>query len=209
MSSTSTTHFPVTGLSRPGDPPWDIALLYPPQGSWTEHDYLGLGTNHLVEFADGCIEVLPMPTKGHQRLVRFLAFLFQQFVLARGLGEVLFAPLPVRLWPRKYREPDLVFLRPGRGEYAGQPEGADLVVEVVSEGEENRRRDLEIKRQEYAQAGIPEYWIVDPDQQQVTVLVLTNGAYRQHGIFGPGDTATSVVLPELTVAVAELFAAEK
>jgi Uma2 family endonuclease len=180
--------------------------LYPLQGSWSEQDYLDLGTNRLVEFCDGCIEVLPMPTLLHQRIVRYLFLLLQEFVSARAVGEVLFAPLPVHLRPGKFREPDIVYLRLGRGQYRGQPEGADLVVEVLSEGEENRRRDLENKAQEYAEAGIPEYWIVDPENRRITVLVTTGAGYRPHGVFGPGDAATSVLLPGLSVSVNDLFA---
>lgn len=195
-----------TRLSKPGEPPWDVALLFPLQGSWSEDDYLELSTNHFVELSEGCIEVLPMPTKLHQQIVRFLFLLLQEFVSSRRLGEVFFAPLPVRLWPGKFREPDIVFLRPGRGEYHGQPEGADLVMEVLSEGEENRRRDMETKRNEYARAGIAEYWIVDPESQQVTVLVLEESTYREHGVFASGDTATSVLLAGFAVPVAELFA---
>jgi Uma2 family endonuclease len=58
--------------------------------------------------------------------------------------------MPVHLWSGKYREPDVVYFLPHRvKDVHGQPEGADLVVEVVSEEEENRNRDLETKRQEY------------------------------------------------------------
>lgn len=209
MGSASASDLSAARSSQPGEPPWEIALLYPLQGSWNESDYLELRTNRLVEFSDGCIEVLPMPTKLHQRIVRFLSFLVHQFVSARGLGEVPFAPLPVRLWESKFREPDIVYLRPERSEYRGQPEGADLVIEVVSEGEENRLRDIETKRREYARAGIPEYWIVDPENQRVTVLVLQEAAYREHGVFGLGDSVTSAILPGLTVAVADIFAFPK
>jgi Uma2 family endonuclease len=192
-------------LSQPGEPPWNVALLFPLQGSWTERDYLELGTNRLVEFSNGSIEVLPMPTKAHQRIVRALFVSLQQFVAARAVGEVFFAPLPVRLWPGKFREPDLVYVRPERGEYCGQPEGADLAVEVISPGDENRRRDLETKRWEYAQAGIPEYWIVDPEQGQITVLVLDGPTYREHGVFELSGVATSVVLPGLALPVADVL----
>jgi len=121
---------------------------------------------------------------------------------------VLFAPLPVRLWAGKFREPDILYLRPGRvRDLHGQPEGADLVMEVVSEGAENRDRDLNIKRQEYAAAGIPEYWIVDPQEQRITVLVLDGQSYRVHGEFGPGTQANSVLLPGFAVAVEAVFAA--
>ena len=196
-------------LAQPGTPAWDVALLFPLQGSWTESDYLELGTNRLVEFSDGSIEVLPMPTKLHQRIVRALFVLLQQFVSAHPTGEVFFAPLPIRLWPGKFREPDLVYVRPERGEYGGQPEGADLVVEVLSPGEENRRRDLETKPPEYARAGIAEYWIVDPEQEQLTVLVLDGPSYREHGVFGASDVATSVVLSGLSFPVGDVFAAAR
>jgi Uma2 family endonuclease len=184
-----------------------VALLFPPQGSWTEDDYLELGSNRLVELSDGCIEVLPMPTKVHQRIVRFLFLLLQQFVSANASGEVFFAPIPIRLGPRKYREPDVVYVRPERPEHRGQPEGADLVIEVLSEGGENRRRDLQVKVTEYAQAGIPEYWLVDPEHQQITVLVLDGAEYRSHGTFGVVEAATSVLLPGLAVQVVDVFAA--
>jgi Uma2 family endonuclease len=208
MSSVIASGDPSVGRpSQPGEPPWDIALLYPLQGSWSEDEYLALDTNRLVEFSDGCIEVLPMPTKPHQRIVGFLYLILHQFVSARALGEVFFAPLPVRLWPGKFREPDLVYVRPNRTEYHKQPEGADLVIEVVSEGEENRRRDLEVKRQEYARARIPEYWIVDAEEDRIIVLVLDGDAYRELGVFGTDDLATSTVLADFTVAVKDVLAA--
>ena len=79
-------------------------------------------------------------------------------------------------------------------------EGADLVMEVVSD--DDRRRDLQTKRFEYARAGIPEYWIVDPQLEQVTVLVLADGnRYRQHGCFQRGQRAASVLLAGFDVDV--------
>jgi len=206
MSSSTSPPIASSEVPQAGEPAWDIALLYPLQGSWTEDDYLGLGTNRLVEFSDGCIEVLPMPTKFHQRLVRALFLLLQQFVAEGKLGEVFFAPLPVRLWQGKFREPDIVFVRPERPEYRGQPEGADLVIEVVSEGAPNRQRDIETKPAEYARAGIPEYWIVDPELSRITVLVLDGDQYREHGVFTIEDTATSVLLAGFAVSVRDLFA---
>ena len=106
--------------------------------------------------------------------------------------------------------PDVIYLRPERlKELHGQPDGADLVMEVVSEGKENRDRDLITKRAEYAAAGIEEYWIVDPESRSVTVLFLdrTNPSqYRDHGVFVAGSLATSVLLPGFSVNVTELFA---
>ena len=193
---------------EPGTPSWQVALLFPPQGQWTEEEYLSLQnrTTRLVELTDGQIEVLPMPNPFHQRIVLYLVRLLQDCVAAIGCGEVLVAPLPVRLWPGKYRDPDVVYLRPGRvTDPFHQPHGADLVIEVVSAGEEDRRRDLQTKREEYAQAGISEYWIVDPQTETILVLVIDGGAYRVHGEFAPGTTATSLLLPAFTAEVTAVF----
>jgi Uma2 family endonuclease len=195
-------------LSRLGDPAWEIALLFPRQGQWTEAEYLALDTNQMIELSDGCLEVLPMPTTLHQRIVCYLFEVLKAFVIAGKLGEVLLAPLPIRLWSGKFREPDIVFLRPGRvPDPRQQPQGADLTMEVVSEGEESRERDLETKREDYAKAGIPEYWIVDPQERRITVLVLDGQVYREHGVFGPGSQATSVLLPGFAVSVDAVLAA--
>ena len=121
---------------------------------------------------------------------------------------MFFAPLPIRLWPGKYRDPDIAYLKPGRiSDPHHQPQGADLVMEVVGEEEEDRQRDLETKRQEYAQAGIAEYWIVDPKTETVIVLTLDGAAYRLHGEFPLGTRATSLLLPTFTVDVTAVFEA--
>ncbi len=164
-------------------------MLWPMQGEWTEVDYLALNSSRLVELSDGCLEVLPMQTTFHQLIVMYLYELLNPFVRGHALGLVLPAPLPVHLWPGKYREPDLIYLRPERlRKDPRYPEGADLAMEVVSDGEEDRRRDLVVKPQEYATAGIAEYWIVDPREQRVTVLTLEGQAYRVHGVFAPRGT---------------------
>ena len=126
---------------------------------------------------------------------------------ARALGEVFLAPLPVELTRKKYREPDVVFVRPERIQtMKSQPRGADVVIEVVSEGRENWERDYVEKRADYADAGIAEYWIVDPQERKVTVLTLEDDAYRESGVFFVGDTAASVALPGFAVPVKDVFA---
>lgn len=209
-ASTLTMTSPRPPRSQRGEPPWEIAFLFPSQGDWTDAEYLALQnkTNRMIELCDGYIEVLPMPSPFHQRVVKFLFRLLETFVLSLGSGEVLFAPLPIRLRPGKFRDPDIVYLAPGRilDPYR-QPHGADLVVEVVSDDEEDRQRDFETKRLEYAQAGIAEYWIVDPLEHKILVLTLDGSAYRVAGEFGRGATATSVRLPGFSVSVDAVFAA--
>ncbi len=84
--------------------------------------------------------------------------------------------------------------------------GADLVVEIASPN--YVERDTVIKRADYAEAGIPEYWIVNPAEETITVLKLEDGAYMAHGVFGRGETATSVLLTGLTVSVEAVCDAE-
>ncbi len=89
-----------------------------------------------------------------------------------------FAPLCVRLRSGKFREPDLLYLvdrdDPRRNNKFWV--GADLVMEVVSDSPQDRERDLVTKRLEYAEAGIAESWIVDPESESITVLTLPAGA---------------------------------
>jgi Uma2 family endonuclease len=209
MNSTPAVLAPTHRPTGPrGEPNWDVALLFPPRGEWTEEDYLALRTNRLIELSDGCLEVLPVPTLFHQLIVFHLSKLLDAFVATRKLGLVAVAPLPVRLWSGKFREPDVVFLRPDRVSSRHRPpEGADLVMEVVSEGAENRERDLEIKPKEYARAGVSEYWIIDPEVRTIKVCTLSGTAYKAHGEFAPGQQAESVLLPGFTVDVAAAFAA--
>ncbi len=64
---------PPEPASQLGEPVWEIAYLFPPQGSWSAEQYLALGTNRLIEFDHGSLEVLPMPTLAHQLIAQSLA----------------------------------------------------------------------------------------------------------------------------------------
>ena len=194
---------------------WEIAQLAstsgtrlnlpPDQGHWSEEEYLTLDTNWLIEYSHGQMEVLSMPTFSHQRLVAFLYRLLIGFVEERGLGVVMFAPLRIQLWSGKYREPDLVFMAAEHVDRMGEQfwRGADLVMEVVRP--DDPQRDTVTKRREYAQAGIPEYWIVDPADASITVFTLRGREYALHGEFVASETATSVLLDRFTVDVAAVF----
>lgn len=188
------------------EPAWEVAQLFPHQGHWSEEEYVSLTTNHLVEFSHGRIEVLPMPSEEHQDVVFRLAELLAAYVRRQGLGKVAIAPLPVQLWPGKFREPDVQFMlsqhAPRR--HKNYWDGADLVVEVVSP--DDPLRDTETKRREYANAGIPEYWIVEPVPRRITVLVLEDERYSEAGIYTAGEQARSLLLPGFAVDVEALFA---
>jgi Uma2 family endonuclease len=183
-------------------PTWEMALLFPDQGSWSEAEYLDLDVGRHVDFTDGHLEWQPMPDEEHQMIVLF----FVNALRAHGGGKAVMAPFPIRLWRSKFREPDVAFMKEEnasrrRGKFW---EGADLVIEVVSES--NRKHDEETKRQEYARAAIDEYWIVDPHRARITVLRHDAGAYVVSGEYGPGDRAASEILPGFAIDVAAALA---
>ena len=183
----------------------------PSQGCWSDEHYLWLTdhTRRLVEFTDGRVEVLPMPTERHQIILLFLYRLLYAHVHdAPREGVVVTSGLRMRVREGKFREPDLLLLR-DRSDSRRRDRfwlGADLVMEIVSP--DDPARDLVVKRADYAEAAIPEYWIVDPRAETVTVLGLTANGYVEHGVFTRGDVATSPLLGGVTVDVAALFDAE-
>ena len=190
-----------------GGPTWEVAHLFPDQGRWTETEFFELHSNRMVELADGNLEILPMPTWLHQLMVDYLADLLKQSLRGKIIGTVLQAPLPIRLFHDTIREPDVMYFAPGSepADPRSYPTKVDLAMEVVSEGAEARRRDYEDKRRDYARAGISEYWIVDPDDRKIVVLVLQNGTYQTHGEFTIRDIATGLLIPDLKIDVAEIM----
>lgn len=186
-----------------------VLSLDPLQGHWTEEQYLLLSnqTNRLLEYTDGYIEVLPMPTDKHQVILEFVFLAMRAVVNALG-GKVLFAPLRVQVRPGKYREPDLLMVLDA-SDPRRQNEywlGADLVMEIVSP--DKPKRDTEEKPHDYAEADIPEYWIVNPLTHTITVLVLDGTVYTEHGIFGRGERATSKLLDGFSMRVDDVLDAK-
>jgi Uma2 family endonuclease len=190
---------------------WDLDRFFSEQGLISEEDYLRLtnGTNRLVEFTDGNIEVLPMPTTSHQKILLLLLNLLTAWAAAHDGGLALLAGIRVRIRPGKIREPDVVFMSRKNLARAGENywDGADLVIEIVSP--DGRRRDLVEKRKDYAEGKIPEYWIVDPKKKNVTVLKLQDGKYIVHSEATASGTVKSSLLKGFQVEVAPVFAAGK
>jgi len=181
--------------------------LLPADGEWTEAEYYFFSERGgIVELSNGRLEIGPMPTEFHQLLIMRLSTALYLFVLQSKLGHVRVAPLPVRLWPGKIREPDIVFMSAEHtdriGKYWGVP---DLAVEIVSE--DDPKRDRVTKVEEYASAGILEYWIIDPETKTVDVLRLSDdGVYQTAAHLGEKDTLTSPTFTGFQFALTDLFA---
>ena len=164
-------------------------------------------TNLPHELWDGELIMSPTPDFYHQKLAFRIARELQDFVAARDLGEVIIAPLDMVLSPRRSTQPDVIFLSKAKLHLIQRVlrGPADLVVEVISEW--GRHRDRIDKRDLYAQHGIPEYWIVDPEARSVDVLTLEKGEYRLAGRHGAGESAQSVLLEGFALDVGKLFGA--
>jgi len=185
-----------------------VAHYFPEQGQWTDSVYLDFAKDKRgLELVEGRLEELPVPTEKHQDIILFLIDLLRAFVNPRKLGKAQIAGLRVRLGPREFREPDVVFiLEENRARRSNAFWiGADLVMEVVSD--DDRSRDYVEKRAAYAVAGVSEYWIVDSKEQAIVVLGLVEGAYVEAGRYGAGEVAKSVTLPGFEVPVTPCLSA--
>jgi len=184
----------------------EIAGLFPRQGEWTEEDYFRLPeTNKMIELSEGRLIISPAPTPRHQRISMSLSLSFASYVRSNNLGEVVAAPIDVRLREGIIRKPDLAFMK---NEHLDRIEKGlwnvpDLVMEILSES--NIEEDRKHKFRQYQKAGIPEYWIVDPFQQTVEVFTLENKAYVLLGKFATGETVYSKLLAGFQVPVNSVF----
>lgn len=174
---------------------------------WEEDLCLDLANrgNIYVELEDGRIVFPMMPTVTHQTAVLNLASALRAY--ARSLpvpGRVLIAPAPIRLWPLKIREPDVVFYKAEHLDRVGEQVSGvpDFVAEVLLPS--SLVLDTGQKMMEYALAGIPEYWVVDPDRRTVTVYVLEGTAYRLAGEYGADQRVSAQTLSGFSVEVDEL-----
>ena len=131
----------------------------------------------LAEWVDGEVVMYSPASRRHQDIGGFVYQVLRAYVRPRHLGEVIQAPFQMKL--EHGREPDLLFVASGhlarlKETYLDGP--ADLVVEVVSP--ESVGRDRGEKFYEYAQGGVPEYWLIDPQMEWGEFYRLKEGRYH-------------------------------
>ena len=173
----------------------------------TYEDFAALPEGTLAQLIDGDIIVSPAPNVKHQLVISRLSRLLANFVNDRNLGVVFGSPLDVRLTLNRVFQPDIVFVARERLAILGEQEveGApDLVVEVLSRS--TGTYDLTKKRSAYEEAGVREYWIVDPDGESVEVLELQEGTYSTATRVQDGGPVLSRLLAGFEVDAAHLFA---
>jgi Uma2 family endonuclease len=159
------------------------------------------------ELLGGELIVTPAPTAGHQRVLSQLYRLIDEHVRRIDAGEVFLAPFDVVLSHFDAVEPDLVFLANSRPPVANDQNSIDfppdLVVEVLSPS--SRRYDRVRKMALYAQSGIREYWIADPDRRTLEIYILAGKDFAPVES-DPAGRLRSRVLPDLLIEPEGIFA---
>jgi Uma2 family endonuclease len=179
----------------------------PQQGRWTYKDYAAIPEDgHRYEVVNGVLYKLPSPNVWHQNIVGEISAYLRDFVRINRLGRAFIAPLDVELSYGNVVQPD-VFVplnkhldRIKTNRIIGAP---DPIVEVASPS--TARHDLRAKLDAYTSAGVPEYWVVNPEAQTVALLVLENRVYTSLGVFKGEATLPSRVLVDLSVDVEQFF----
>jgi Uma2 family endonuclease len=164
--------------------------------AWADEDTL-------AEWVDGEVVMYTPASDRHQDLARFLTSVLGVYVETHSLGVIRPAPFQMKL--EHGREPDLLFvaqehLKRLKETHLDGP--ADLVVEVVSP--ESVGRDRGEKFYEYAQGGVPEYWLIDPQTKQAEFYQLEEGRYRV-AFSGDEGRYQALVLPDFWLRVEWLW----
>lgn len=162
------------------------------------------------EIIDGELYVSRLPTWGHQVVSFNLGRMLQNWSDETGLGSVGMTPGLIFAEDDDVA-PDLVWVSTRRlaetlgpdGHLHGPPE---LVVEVLSPGASNERRDREVKLKLYSRRGVDEYWIADWRTRAVTVYRRDGAALELAATLGADDTLSSPLLPGFSAPIARVFA---
>jgi Uma2 family endonuclease len=160
----------------------------------TWEEFIELPDDDLRELVDGVLLEQPVPSQAHERITALLIYYLQTWVLPRQAGCVLASHYKVKVTDARGVMPDIQYLANETWKIAGEKgltEGRpELVVEVVSPS--NRRHDRVRKLDWYAAIGVPEYWLVDPEERTIERLLLTGDQYRiaqtaTDGVFRPAS----------------------
>jgi Uma2 family endonuclease len=175
------------------------------QAKLTYEDYLLLpddGQRH--EIIDGEHYVNPAPSSRHQETVMNLILILAVYVRKNRLGRVYVAPYDVVLSTVDVLQPDVMFISNEREELITKAnlQGApNLVIEVLSPS--TRIVDATLKLQRYDRFGVDEYWLIDPDDQSVTIYRRRDARLEREE---SGDIIQSPILPGLAIATSDIFA---
>lgn len=180
-------------------------VLHKQKKSWNYEEYQRLDDGHRYEIFDGELVMAPAPDTWHQSWNFELATILRTHVRAHALGRIFMAPVDVVLDAANTVQPDIVFVSTAQAGIVQRPAifgVPDLLVELVSPS--SVRRDRYEKRDLYARFGVKEYWIGDPANKSLEVLVLKGDRYELRCCAEGKGALTSSLLAGLEFDLAEI-----
>jgi Uma2 family endonuclease len=165
------------------------------------------GTDNRYELEDGELILMNPPIGLHAIILTFLTNILLNEITRLQLPWIPLQLVGVRTANRRSRLPDLCVvpleqMQPYLNVSAVLESDVLLAVELVSP--DSIKRDYRFKRAEYAAFGIPEYWIIDPAEQKITLLLLVDGLYEET-VYQGNNAMRSHVFPELTLTVKQIL----
>ena len=171
-------------------------------------DALPYGDGNRYEIIEGELFVSRSPGIPHQIVSDNLLVLLRIFLKLNRTGTAISTPGLI-LSENSGVIPDLVYFSNESRQRVRSGDrlrsAPDLVVEILSKGAENTRRDRVVKRQLYAKHGVPEYWIIDCQNRAVEIYRLHGRSLELDTIFENGDELSTGSLPGFACAVSEIF----
>jgi len=160
------------------------------------------------ELIEGELFVSRAPGIPHQRVLQNLQVEFVSYLKANPIG-ILVPGAGAIFSDYDAVIPDLAFVRNERWDQVVTGEkftaAVDLVVEILSPGAANRRRDLSAKRQLYGKYGVEEYWIVDNENLSVSIFRLEGKTLKEIATLTGDDELTSIILPGFQLQLNAIF----
>lgn len=180
--------------------------------NYTYADYLTWSMDEMIELIRGKIyKMSPAPKKNHQSVSWHLSGILYNYLNNKSC-KAFTAPFDVRLPLKSNKNEDITtVVQPdisiicdlSKLDDAGCIGAPDIIVEILSKG--NNKKELKNKYDVYEESGVKEYWIINPEEQNLIIYTLIEGSYKPSKLFTVGDEITTHILPELIVKLDDVF----
>ncbi len=174
----------------------------------TVRDFERLPEGAPYQLIAGELIMSPSPVLSHQRIIRRLALRLDDFIQRKQLGEIVLSPMDVYLTEEDVYQPDLIFIRKENVHLLDPNDRIrfvpDLVIEVLSPS--TGSFDYSRKKRIYCERGVREYWIIDPEERTIEIMVKEGAFYQTVAMLRPPAMIESAMFPGFSMKVEEVFA---
>jgi Uma2 family endonuclease len=161
----------------------------------------------IYELINGIIMKKTAPQPFHQDISSELEFALKTCLRQKPIGKMYHAPIDVFFDDNNQSQPDILFISQEREFIIDRKNGIfgapDLIVEIISPG--SIHADRVLKKDLYERFGVKEYWLIDPKNQTVEIFTFKNDRYQTFLFLEGEGLATSSILTDFEVSIAELF----